>query len=77
MSKETPIFKNKEFSKTNIIVTASGGNSYVDTKTLLSDHIKKHIRAVRNNNISPQTEKPLTKSCNRTTMTCTVELKKG
>lgn len=38
-------------------------SSYIDTKILLNDHIKKHIKAFRN---SPTTEKNVSKSCNKT-----------
>ena len=61
---ETPVFKNKAESK----LTAKDA---LDTRTLLSDHIKKHIKAARNgsnnNGIqSPKTEKLASKSCNKT-----------
>ena len=37
----------------------------MDTKMMLSDHIKKHIRAVRNTVGSPKTEKLASKSCSK------------
>jgi hypothetical protein len=63
------------FSKTgfifNQITGGANGTSTngVDTKTLLSDHIKKHIRKNKENNRescqTPNTDKMTSKSCNK------------
>jgi hypothetical protein len=48
---------------------SKGSAAVLDTKTLLNDHIRKHVKAIRNS--SPRTEKPSSKSLSKTATTTT------
>ena len=61
VSRETPLFKSKNFSK---LSNHHQSPQVLDSKLMLSDHIKKHVRASKNSYSQQQAGAPKTADSN-------------